>query len=147
LYAYFMEQIAEAANNTPPHLNTAMVSAAAALAGILGSAFALVLGVPSRATNERLAAALKVEKDAKPPKGTFLRRVLSLEPAGTEHPSWPQTFGIWMYAAVAFAVAIVYFLNQGETPPEIKALATAFAGYVIAFMTVAYGIGTSGSNN
>jgi hypothetical protein len=48
-----------------------------------------------------------------------------------------------VYAAVASAVAIVYFLNQAETPSAIKALATAFAGYVVAFMTAAYGIGTS----
>jgi uncharacterized integral membrane protein len=51
-----------------------------------------------------------------------------------------------MYAAVAAAVAVVYLLNQGETPTEIKALATAFGGYVIAFMTAAYGIGTSRNN-
>jgi hypothetical protein len=144
-YAYFMEQIASAANNTQPNLNTAMVSAAALLAGILGSAFALVIGVPVRATNEQLAEALrKPAKDQ--PRGTGLRRLLSLEPGGTDHASWPQTFGIWMYAAVATAVAIVYLVNQGETPTEIKALATAFGGYVIAFMTAAYGVGTSRNN-
>jgi hypothetical protein len=144
-YAYFMQQIATAANNTQPHLNTAMVSAAALLAGVLGSAFALVIGVPVRATNEGLAEALgKAAKDQ--PRGTWLRRLLSLEPGGTDHASWPQTFGIWMYAAVAAAVAVVYLLNQGETPTEIKALATAFGGYVIAFMTAAYGIGTSRNN-
>lgn len=146
-YAYFMEQIAAAANNTPPHLNTAMVSAAAALAGILGSAFALAIGVPVRATNKALAAALAPGEGRKVPKGTWLRKVFSLEPGGTDRASWPQTVGIWMYAVVAAAVAIVYFLNQGETPTEIKALATAFAGYVIALMTAAYGIGTSSSNN
>jgi len=145
-YAYFMEQIAAAATNTPPHLNTAMVSAAAALAGILGSAFALVIGVPVRATNKGLEAALSPEPK-KRRRGTWLRKVLSLEPGGTDHASLPQTFGIWMYAAVASAVAIVYFVNQGETPTEIKALATAFAGYVVAFMTAAYGIGTGGSPN
>jgi hypothetical protein len=48
-----------------------------------------------------------------------------------------------MYAAVASAVAIVYVLNQAETPREIKALAVAFAGYVIALMTAAYGLGSS----
>jgi len=144
-YAYFMEQIASAANNTPPRLSTAMVTAAALLAGILGSAFALVIGVPGRATNDGLADALDKSANDKP-RGTWLRRLLSLEPGGTNRASWPLTFGIWMYAAVASAVAIVYLVNQGETPTGIKALATAFGGYVIAFMTAAYGIGT-GSNN
>jgi hypothetical protein len=141
-YAYFMEQIASAANNTQPNLNTAMVSAAALLAGILGSAFALVIGVPVRATNEGLAEALDKPVEERQ-RGTWLRRLLSLEPGGKDRSSWPQTFGIWMYAAVASAVAVVYLVNQGETPTEIKALATAFGGYVIAFMTAAYGVGTS----
>jgi hypothetical protein len=139
LYAYFMEEIASAASNTPPHLSPAMVGAAAALAGILGSAFALVIGVPVRTTNLALE---KAQSEDTPPRGTLLRRVLSLEPGGTDQPSWPQTFGIWMYAGVAAAVALVYILNQSETPPGIRALAIGFAGYVVALMTAAYGVGT-----
>lgn len=150
LYAYFMEEIVSAANKTPPHLSGAMVSGAAALAGVLGSAFALVMGVPIRTTNEALAKDLAPARDRednrldpkKLPRKTRLRRVLSLEPGGTDQPSWPQTFGVWMYAAVASAVATVYVLNQAETPPAIKALAVAFAGYVIALMTAAYGLGS-----
>src|SRR5262252_7613569 len=46
-YAYFMEQIAVASSGKAPGLSGAMVAAAAALAGILGSAFALVIGVPT----------------------------------------------------------------------------------------------------
>jgi hypothetical protein len=148
LYAYFMEEIVSAASKTPPHLSGAMVSAAAALAGVLGSAFALVLGVPVRTTNEALArdlAPARGRDDRVDPKllrpGTRLRRVLSLEPGGTDQASWPQTFGVWVYAAVASAVAIVYALNQSETPQAIKGLAVAFGGYVIALMTAAYGLG------
>lgn len=51
-----------------------------------------------------------------------------------------MTFGIWAYALVGGAVT--YFLNQGETPAEIKALAVAFAGYVLALVTTAYGLKT-----
>lgn len=144
LYAYFMEEIVSA-SKSPPHLNTAMVAAAAALAGILGSAFALVTGTPVRTTNGVLGNELAEHKakGKKPPKATVLWRALSLEPAATDAPSWPQTFGIWMYAAVASAVALVYVLDQAETPPGIKALAVAFGGYVIALMTAAYGIGSS----
>jgi hypothetical protein len=140
-YAYFMYEIASASTNTPPHLSTAMVSAAAALAGVLGSAFALVVGVPADVTNEDLEDALTTAKTTgKKRKRTLLRAVFSLEPGRQDLPSWPLSFGIWMYAAVASAVAIVYLLNQGETPPGIKALAIAFAGYVVAFMTAAYGV-------
>jgi len=151
LYAYFMEEIVTAASKTPPDLNGAMVSGAAALAGVLGSAFALIMGVPIRTTNEALARDLAPARDPdrdnrldpkKLPTKTRLRRALSLEPGGTDQPSWPQTFGVWMYAAVASAVAIVYVLNQAETPDAIKALAVAFGGYVIALMTAAYGLGS-----
>ena len=148
LYAYFMEEIVSA-GKSPPHLNGAMVAGAAALAGVLGSAFALVMGVPIRTTNEALArdlAPARDHKDRVDPKKlarkTRLRRALSLEPGGTDQASWPQTFGVWMYAAVASAVAIVYVLNQAETPPVIKGLAVAFGGYVIALMTAAYGLGS-----
>ena len=59
LYAYFMERIAAAPSGTQPTLNTAMVGAAAALAGVLGSAFALAVGVPTTATNEPWPPLLK----------------------------------------------------------------------------------------
>jgi hypothetical protein len=138
-YAYFMERIATAATGKPPHLSTAMVGAAAALAGVLGSAFALVIGVPTEATNEDLGAAM-ADRDRSG--RTRLRRVFSLEPARRNLASWPLTFGIWIYAAVATATAIVYLINSSETPAGVRALAIGFAGYVLAFMTAAYGIAT-----
>jgi hypothetical protein len=42
--------------------------------------------------------------------------------------SWPKTFGIWVYAVIAFAVAVTYVLNQDSTPPAIRAIAVAFGG-------------------
>jgi len=142
-YAYFIYRIADASHLKPPHLDAAIVSAAAALAGVLGSAFALVVGVPSDTTNEGLADDLKtVRVTGKNKRRAWVRKALSLEPGGVDQASWPLTFGIWMYAAVAAAVAVTYLVNQGETPEAIKALAIAFAGYVIAFMTAAYGIAT-----
>ena len=45
-YAYFIAKIFAAAAGKPPSFDATMVSAAAALAGVLGSAFALVIGVP-----------------------------------------------------------------------------------------------------
>jgi hypothetical protein len=151
-YAYFIDRIATASSGAKPHLDPVMISVAAALAGVLGSAFALVIGTPPASTNEDLAKQLKMVRA-----GTLtgrgatrkkvrvrIRQILSLEPAGVpgqrNEYSWPLTFGIWAYAVVASAVAITYFLNQGETPSEIKALAVAFAGYVLAFFTAAFGV-------
>jgi hypothetical protein len=146
-YAYFMERIASASQGSPPALDAAMVSAAAALAGVLGSAFALVIGVPTDPSTTNLGLAEMLDSTTEAPKVTKARawiwKLLSLEPGGAKRPSWPLTFGIWSYAAVASAVAITYLLNQAETPEAIKALAILFAGYVLAFVTAAYGIAKS----
>jgi hypothetical protein len=140
-YSYFMFRIFDASGNKPT-LDTAMVGAAAALAGVLGSAFALAFGTPSQGTNQELFDHLAKAKDGRAHKSAaLLRRILSFEAKDTSSASWPLTFGIWMYAAIATAVGITYFVQPAETPDMIRALAIAFSGYVIAFVTAAYGIG------
>jgi hypothetical protein len=143
-YAYFIWEIVHA-NRTPPVLSPAMIATAAALAGVLGSAFALVIGSPPPATNPDLGQKLKGIGSLKTHEKVRvrLRQALSFEPAevdGKVGQSWPLTFGIWAYPLTATAVAVTYFLNQSETPPEIKALAVAFAGYVLAFFTASFGV-------
>ena len=142
-YAYFMYEISSAPSGKPPTFSTTMVGAAAALAGILGSAFALVVGTPTGATNQVLERKLD---NAEKARGLWLWKLLSIEPGGKTRASYPLTFGIWAYAIVASAVAIVYFLNPSETPDTVKTLATAFAGYVVAFITVAYGLATQAAS-
>lgn len=143
-YTYFIVKIAGAKPHAPPKFDGTMVSASAALGGVLGSAFALVIGVPTdeNSTNIGLKQALGATGKSKVP--AQIRKALSLEPSDANSASWPLTFGIWVYALVASGVAVTYFLNQDETPPTIKTLAVAFAGYVIALVTAAYGITTSG---
>src|SRR2546421_8841468 len=60
LYAYFIVRILGAKPGKPPGLDPAMVSTAAALAGVLGSAFALEIGTPAdlTKTNFGLGSAL-----------------------------------------------------------------------------------------
>jgi hypothetical protein len=148
LYTYFIVRIFQAPAGKPPHLDTTLVSTAAALAGVLGSAFALEIGVPTAkgATNANLGDALKAAADGSAKDRVLAagRQILSLEPPSTGAASWPKTFGIWVYAVVASGVALSYVINQNQTPPSIKALAVAFGGYVIALVTAAYGI-TKGS--
>jgi hypothetical protein len=139
LYVYFIVKIS-AASTGPPALDATLISAAAALAGVLGSAFALEIGTTTEpsATNQDLSQAID---SASGPKQKALARVwqvLSLDPKNVRSASWPKTFGIWVYAIVGFAVAVTYVLNQNETPSAIKALAVAFSGYVVALVTSAY---------
>jgi hypothetical protein len=146
-YAYFIVKISTASGGTPPTFDATMVSAAAALAGVLGSAFAVVIGVPTdpSSTNEQLRTAMAEAETGRRSKIVVaLRKVLSLEPSHVDKPSWPLSVGIWAYATVGAAVAVTYFLNQEETPGTIRTLAVAFGGYVIALVTMAYGIGTKG---
>jgi hypothetical protein len=149
LYVYFIVRIFEAKAGKPPTFDGTLVSAAAALAGVLGSAFALQVGTSTdqAGTNTALRVALTApHRSIGEQTLAWLRLVLSLEPRDTKSASWPKTFGIWAYAAVGAAVAITYACNQNETPGAIKALAVAFGGYVITLVTTAYGIkGKAGS--
>jgi hypothetical protein len=151
-YAYFMAKIASAPEGRPPSFDPAMISVAAALAGVLGSAFALAIGVPTReqTVNRGLQSDLDALDAPEPEKRLSggarvlarIRQALSLEPGRRTAASIPITVGIWVYAAVGSAVAVTYFLNQQETPDAVKALAVAFAGYVLALVTAAYGLAT-----
>jgi hypothetical protein len=140
LYGDFIVKISAAQPGTAPRLDATLVSAAAALAGVLGSAFALEIGTVTdeKETNPSLKRALEKSTSKSDKFRARIRQLFSLEPSSTEAASWPKTFGIWAYAVVASAVAITYIVNQHETPSTIKALAVAFAGYVLALINAAY---------
>jgi hypothetical protein len=142
LYVYFIVEISDTAVGSHATLDAATVSAAAALAGVLGSAFALEVGTTSDTapTNAALDNGVNAANGASMVRQALARiwQALSLDPRNRNSSSWPKTFGIWVYAIVASAVAITYVLNQSETPDSIKALAVAFGGYVIALVTAAY---------
>jgi hypothetical protein len=141
LHIYFIVRISGASSQ--PQIDGALVTTAAALAGVLGSAFALEIGTPTEpaSTNRRLRHAADAAENRKQMAVTRIWQGLSLEPKRVDSASWPKTFGIWVYAVIAFAVAVTYVLNQDATPPAIKALAIAFGGYVVALVNVAYRTG------
>jgi hypothetical protein len=150
LYAYFMVVISTSRHGVKPGIDAALISAAAALSGVLGSAFALKIGVSPNESlvNHELAAhqEMAAENGVTLKVTAFVRKVLSLEPSDVNSKSWPLTFGIWAYAAVASAVVVVYILNQNETPGTVKALAVTFGGYVIALVNMAYGLTKQGNS-
>jgi hypothetical protein len=140
LYVDFIVKITLAKAGTHPSLDATLISTAAALAGVLGSAFAIEIGTTTddSSTNQSLSQAADAANTKKERTLARMWQALSIDPRNVSSASWPKTFGIWVYAIVASAVAITYVLNQNETPPAIKALAVAFAGYVIALVTAAY---------
>jgi hypothetical protein len=139
LYVHFIWDIVSA-DGREASLSGAEVSAAGALAGVLGAAFALVIGVPNR--EEEVNTDARDGREWRLPKMTSnrkrLRAILSIRPRTVSSSSIPLTVGIWVYAAVAGAVAMTYVLNQRETPPSVRGLAVAFGGYVVAFLASAY---------
>jgi hypothetical protein len=138
LYVYFIVRISGASGY--PRIDSALITTAAGLGGVLGSAFALEIGTPTEpaSTNRRLRHAAETAGNRKQRVVARLRQGLSLEPKRVDSASWPKTFGIWVYAVIAFAVAVTYVLNQDSTPPAIRALAIAFGGYVVALLNAAY---------
>lgn len=149
LFAYFMVVISTAKSGVTPGIDSALIGAAAALAGVLGSAFALKIGVApdSSHVNAELGAHVKAAKAGQRARtGAIIRKALSREPSDVTSKSWPLTFGIWAYAVVASATAVVYILNQRETPSSVRALAVAFGGYVLALLNMAYGLNRSRAN-
>lgn len=146
LFIDFMVIISTAKAGSKPPIDATLISAAAALSGVLGSAFALKIGVsPSPATVNRALAA-HLDDNSRNQVAARIHQALSLEPSATTDKSWPLTFGIWVYAAVAAATVSVYILNQNETPSSVKALAVTFGGYVLALLNMAYGLTKSNGN-
>ncbi|MGI8800634.1 MAG: hypothetical protein ACR2KV_00445 [Solirubrobacteraceae bacterium] len=143
LFIYFMVLISDARTGVKPHIDATFITAAAALSGVLGSAFALRIGVapdPSLVNTGLARHAAAAKQGEASPVAAGIRRAMSLEPSDVDAKSWPLTFGIWAYAIVAAAVVAVYVLNQNETPDAVKALAVTFSGYVIALINAAYGL-------
>ncbi|MGO9972708.1 MAG: hypothetical protein ACLP01_07870 [Solirubrobacteraceae bacterium] len=140
LYIYFVVLISTSKGGTKPPIDATLISATAALSGVLGSAFALKIGVAPNPTlvNKGLAAHLAHSQANKA--AVEIRRALSLEPSDPVAKSWPLTFGIWAYAIVGSMVLVTYLLNQNETPDAVKALAVTFGGYMIALINMAYGM-------
>jgi hypothetical protein len=103
----------------PPRFSDALVTFAGSLAGVLGSAFAVALGVSKPRVAEpegRLAGARK----------RFSGLSISV------------TVGIWAYAFVGAAAAFTALVNLEETPDPIKALSSVFAGYILALASTAF---------
>jgi hypothetical protein len=140
LYIDFIVVISSA--KTKATIEPSLIAAAAALSGVLGSAFALKIGVAHRpeAVNKGLADHAANAQTTTTHFTALIRRALSLEPSDVHAKSWPLTFGIWAYAIVASAVLAAYALNLHQTPDGVKALAVTFGGYVIALINVAYGM-------
>ena len=99
LYIYFIVEISNAAVGKHPALDATLISTAAALAGVLGSAFALEVGTTTdpSTTNGALNQRVEAARAGSVAKRVVARiwQALSLDPRNVNSSSWPKTFGIW----------------------------------------------------
>jgi hypothetical protein len=131
LFSYFFYEIWDARFMNPPakkatKLDKDLVYAASLIGGILGTYFAVVIGVQKRdpATNEKK---LKVGKAIVPGK-----RVL--EALGT--------FAFLAYLAVGAWALLTFAVCKVQSPDTIKTVAATFGGYIVALMGAVF-IGTT----
>jgi hypothetical protein len=120
VYGYFIEKIWTASSGRPPSFDAAIIATAGALSGILGSGFALALGVarPDDSQAPRFVPARVADK--------FKGISITL------------TLGIWAYAIVGGAACVTTLLNTGETPEVVKGLAAVFGGYILTLASGAF---------
>jgi hypothetical protein len=122
LYGDFIVDIwrARMDERPPPAFNDGVVTLAGALAGVLGTAFAVALGVAKPA----------VMRDATGRLAGARNRFAGLSPS--------LTLGIWAYALVGAAAAFTATVNLDETPDVVKALSSVFVGYILALASTAF---------
>lgn len=116
LYFSFLKEVVDAPDGEPPNLTNADVQLASGIGGILGAMFAVALGIQRRdpAVNEKR---------------------LSVGSTLTPGATWVSNVAVLVYFVVGIAILAVTQTNGAETPQEIKAAATVFAGYLGAIFT------------
>jgi len=113
MMASFVWQTWTAKAGEVPDLPSVQSSALAALAVVLGSGYALMLGLPAP-ENETANITTAIKEQ-------------------------PFLFaGVVIYMLAGFAACLTYGVNEDETPGVIKTIAVAFGGYVIAYVGGAY---------
>jgi hypothetical protein len=124
LYAYFIIEIWTTDEKKPPSLDKQLVYVASLLAGILGTFFAVALGI-----------------QAKDP--DINQRELKLGTTLVAQERGPGaalgTVALWLFFAVGAASVITAFVKTVESPDSIKALAATFGGYGLAIFGAAFG--------
>src|SRR3954471_21961158 len=114
LYGYFIYEIWDAAGKKPPKLDKQLVYIASALGGILGTFFAVALGVQRKDSD-------------------INQQELKLGPTlvgeSKQVSDVLATAALWAYFAVGVAAGATALLKTVQTPDSIKAIAATFGGY------------------
>jgi hypothetical protein len=123
LYGYFIVDIWGASGKKPPKIDKQLVYIASALGGVLGTFFAVALGVQRKdpATD---ASSLKL--------GPTLVGESKTVSDGL------ATAALWAYTIVGIVAAGTALIKTVQTPDAIKAVAATFGGYALAVFSAAF---------
>jgi hypothetical protein len=116
LYFTFLRDILDASTGQPPDLDNSNVQLATGIGGLLAAVFAVAFGIQ--------------RKDP-----TVDEKKLNLGATITPEAQWVTSISIVVYFLVGAATLWVSRDSGAETPQEIQATATVFAGYLAAIFT------------
>jgi len=124
LWSYFL-WLTLRASTAPPALDPLVVGVATTLAGILGAAFAIALGID---TSEDPEEGVRGPIDA--------ASVLT----GESWAEYVTSASILVYFLVSVAVLVVWLFRRTLAPEPVKNLALIFVGYAISVLTIALNV-------
>jgi hypothetical protein len=124
LYVYFFIEIWGVDGNVPPDLDKQLVYAASLVGGVLGTFFAIALGVQRK------------DPDTD-------QKKLNLGPTlvgeGGKVSVILANTALILYTLVGVAAVVTAFAKSTQSPDAIKALAATFGGYAFAVFAGAFG--------
>jgi hypothetical protein len=112
-----------AGDGPAPHLSSTAVYAASVLGGVLAAFFSTALGVQRKDPT--------VDARALRPGATLLRTDAANPPGIAAF----ATTAFWVYAVVGAWSMVTVLFHQVQSPHDVKAMASAFAGVVLTLFT------------
>jgi hypothetical protein len=125
LYLGFALDVLRAPTDQEATIDPTLANVAGGLAGILGTGFALALGV-KKTEGSHTNKIFKADRTPDALKNAFKGISLAV------------TFGVWAYPIVAAIVGVVVLTHLSESPPVLTTLVSVAGGYVITFATAAF---------
>lgn len=119
IFAIWIAKVWGAKSGVPPVLDGTVVVAGTALAGALGTGFALAMGLEKQ-------------------KGDTSRTIgWTAMPKGFDNLI--LTAGVWLYVLVSGACLLTLLVHKSEMPGDLETLTASFTAYVLTLVTSAFG--------
>jgi hypothetical protein len=122
LYIYFFVEIWTVDGKKPPAIDKQLVYVASVLGGVLGTFFAVALGIQRK------------DPDTDHTKLSLGPTLLGTTGRGTAI----ATAALWIYFGVGLGAGVTAIFRSVQSPDSIKALASVFGGYGLAVFSAAF---------